>query len=346
MAHSTCRLNFSVKADIVRTSLSAVRHIGPYLWLGCDETATLERLTLNGDQAENHCHFEVADFLKLPKSSDEEIDVEGIAYADYYLWFVGSHSLKRKTVKSEKTGEDNVKRLRKIEREENRYTLGRIPLVDGQLFATCPHPEKPDVTLTAAQLQRKKKGNELTNRLEDDPHLGSFLKAEIPGKDNGFDVEGLAVLGDRLLLGLRGPVLRGWAVLIEVQLEEDDPGSLRLKKIGDDKERYHKHFLDLGGLGIRDLCLWHDTLLILAGPTMALDGSVRVFSLPLAELKAGKAILHPSVLLEVPHGKGSDRAEGITLLGPDQTELLIVYDAPASERLQGDGTVVADRIFL
>ncbi|MEL6382953.1 MAG: DUF3616 domain-containing protein [Cyanobacteria bacterium J06626_18] len=347
MTHSKLLLNFMVGADVVRTSLSAVRHIGPHLWLGCDETATLERLTLEGSEANDHHQFEISKFIELPNAQEEEVDVEGIAYANHYLWFVGSHSLKRKVVKSEKTTEANIKRLRKIEREENRYTLGRIPLVDGQLCAACPHPDTPDVLLTAAQLRRKKSGNEFTDRLEEDRHLGDFLRANIPGKDNGLDVEGLAVLGDRLLVGLRGPVLRGWSVLLEIALEESDLGVLRLQKLDDTKERYRKHFLDLGGLGIRDLCVWGDTLLILAGPTMVLSGAVRVFALPLTALKKGEdTLLTPPILLEVPYGEGCDRAEGITLLGSDQQELLVVYDAPASDRLQGDRSVFADRVSL
>lgn len=40
-----------------------------------------------------------------------------------------------------------------------------------------------------------------------DPHFAPYLA--IPGKGNGFDIEGLAVDGQRLFLGLRGPVLLG-----------------------------------------------------------------------------------------------------------------------------------------
>ncbi|MNG03413.1 hypothetical protein D3C84_864920 [compost metagenome] len=36
--------------------------------------------------------------------------------------------------------------------------------------------------------------------------------------------------------------------------------------------RYRKHFFALNGLGFRDLCTSGDDLLILAGPTMDLDG--------------------------------------------------------------------------
>jgi len=346
MAYLTCQLTFTHQAEIVRTSLSAVRHIGSHLWLGCDETATLERLTLAEDAAEQHHQFAVADYLDLPDADDAEIDIEGIAYTDYYLWFVGSHSLKRKRVKPEASLQDNLKRLRKVEREANRYTLGRIPLVDGMLHKACPHPQHPDLLLTAAQLKRKKHGNELTHRLADDDHLGDFLQAKIPGKDNGFDIEGLAVIGDRVLVGLRGPVLRGWAVLLELELKEEDLGVLRLRKMGDDKARYRKHWLNLGGLGIRDLCLWNDQLLVLAGPTMTLHGSVRVFTVPLSALENTQSLLTPTLFREIPFGELNDRAEGITVFGPESRELLVVYDAPAPDRLKGADTVLGDRIPL
>lgn len=61
--------------------------------------------------------------------------------------------------------------------------------------------------------------------------------------------------GERLFMGLRGPVLRGWAVILEVELEDNDqPSTLSLKAIGPSDRLYRKHFLHLGGLGIRDLC--------------------------------------------------------------------------------------------
>lgn len=347
MSPQVCSLEFKVNAEMIRTSLSAVRQIGQHLWLGCDETATLERLTLRGDHANDHQHFPIADFLALPSDQDEEIDIEGIAYGDYYLWFVGSHSLKRKSYQPDRPLDENLDRLQEIKRESNRYTLGRIPLVNGKLHQSCPHPENPQITLAAAQLKRKKTGNELTHRLKEDPYLGPFLSAEIPGKDNGFDVEGIALMGDRLLLGLRGPVLRGWGILLELQLQEDDPGTLTLQKIGSDKVRYLKHFLNLEGLGIRDLCPWHDQLLILAGPTMALDAPIKIYALPFTELQSGIPFLKPTEIIEVPHSRGGDRAEGLTLVNSDQPqEILVVYDAPTAKRLQGEQTVLAQRFHL
>ncbi|WP_445187429.1 DUF3616 domain-containing protein [Pseudonocardia sp. Cha107L01] len=91
----------------------------------------------------------------------------------------------------------------------------------------------------------------LANLLAEDEHLAPFLA--IPAKDNGFDVEGLAVHGETLYVGLRGPVLRGFAVVLELLPEEAAPGRLRLVPI-EGERCYRKHFLDLGGLGVRDLC--------------------------------------------------------------------------------------------
>ncbi|HEY9889607.1 MAG TPA: DUF3616 domain-containing protein [Candidatus Obscuribacterales bacterium] len=346
MSDSPCALQFAVNPDLVRTSLSAVRHIGPHLWLGCDESATLERLTYHGEYADEHHHFSISEYLPLPSTNDEEIDIEGIAYADHYLWFVGSHSLKRKSYKPDQDLDTNLDRLQTIKCEDNRYTLGRIPLVNGQLHRTCPHPEQPAVTLTAAQLKRKKSGNELTHALKKDPYLGAFLAAGIPGKDNGFDIEGIAIMGDRLWLGLRGPVLRGWAVMVELQLQEADPGILKLQKIGASKQRYRLHFCDLEGLGIRDLCPWQDQLLILAGPTMTLEGPVKIFALPLQALQAGHQLLEPLPLMTIPSGPDGDRPEGLTLLDTETGTALVVFDGPTAQRLQGDQGVLSDRIHL
>ena len=106
------------------------------------------------------------------------------------------------------------------------------------------------------------------------------------------DIEGLAAAGGRLFLGLRGPVLRGWAVVLEVALAEDPDrrSTLRLQAIGPHGRPYRKHFLHLGGLGIRDLCAQGTDLLILAGPTMDLDGPVTVFRWPGGTAPGGEAV--------------------------------------------------------
>ncbi len=75
--------------------------IGGTLWVTYDETISLELLTLNpaGDAGGKHRQFSLADYFCLPapladSKAVEEADVDGLAYADGYLWLVGSHSLR------------------------------------------------------------------------------------------------------------------------------------------------------------------------------------------------------------------------------------------------------------
>src|SRR4030095_8201482 len=56
----------------------------------------------------------------------------------------------------------------------------------------------------------------------------------------------------------------------------DEPDRLRLRPFADGLP-YRKHVLDLDGLGVRDLCPDGDDLLVRAGPTMDLDGPVRIY---------------------------------------------------------------------
>lgn len=311
-----------------------------YLWLGSDETSTLERLSsIDAQTFASHKHFNVTDFISLPAPAAEEIDIEGLAYNDYYLWFVGSHSWKRKKPKPDKTDEKNISRLTKLKSEPNRYLLGRIPLIDGELVKCATHPEKPELQLTAAKLEVTNRGNLLMDALASDDHLSAYVQATIPGKENGFDIEGIALYSDRIFLGLRGPVLRGWAVMLEIELESNGTDLLKLKQ-----GKYKKYFINLNGLGIRDLCLSGENLLILAGPTMDLDGPVRIYQLEnIAALKDN--VLHnPTQILEIPYGNTDDHAEGINLFSDyAQTDsILVVYDSPNSKRLLGDSDVVAD----
>ncbi|MBD2345559.1 DUF3616 domain-containing protein [Anabaena subtropica] len=329
------------REDISAVLLTQEKH----LWLGSDETSTIERLSLvNGDKFTHHQQFRVAEFIDLPAPEDEEIDIEGLAFADHYLWFVGSHSYKRKNVKPDKTDQTNISRLAKVTSEENRYILGRIPLIDGQLFQSSPHPQNSSKELIAAKLELTNQGNLLMLALADDPHLGFFVKAAIPGKDNGFDIEGLAVYENRIFLGLRGPVLRGWAIILEIELEDSQPGLMRLRNIREEGKSYKKHFIWLNGLGIRDLCPAGKDLLILAGPTMDLDGPVQVYRLENSVNLQENILNRPNLVQEIPYGDRHDHAEGITLFDDVSgvPSLLVVYDSPAKNRLVGNDSAIAD----
>jgi hypothetical protein len=343
-------LTFTDSFKKYREDLSAVM-LTPekHLWFGSDETSTIERLSyIDADNFGEHKQFRVAEFIDLPAPENEEIDIEGIEYSDNYLWMIGSHSWKRKKPKPDKSEIKNIERLAEIESEPNRYILARIPLVDGELCKSCPHPKDASVELTAAKLQLTEYGNMLMQVLKDDPHLGFFVTAKIPGKDNGFDIEGIAVSQNRIFLGLRGPVLRGWAVILEIEVELSQAGELTLKPIAKTDQCYKKYFVFLNGLGIRDLHLADKDLVILAGPTMDLDGPVQVYRLQV-NINLQDDILHyPEYVQDIPFGKQNDHAEGITLFEniTGIPSLLVVYDSPAKTRLVGDGGVTADVIRL
>ncbi|KOP23747.1 hypothetical protein AMR41_24780 [Hapalosiphon sp. MRB220] len=334
----------SFKKD--REDLSAVM-LTPekHLWFGSDETSTIERLSyIDANNFGEHKQFRVAEFIDLPAPEDEEIDIEGIEYSDNYLWIIGSHSWKRKKPKPDKSDIENIQRLAKIKSEANRYILARIPLVNGELQKSCAHPEDASVQLTAAKLQLTESENVLMEVLKDDPHLGFFVTAKIPGKDNGFDIEGIAVYQNRIFLGLRGPVLRGWAVILEIEVELSQAGELSLKPIAKKDQCYKKYFVFLNGLGIRDLHLADQDLLILAGPTMDLDGPVQVYRLEINTNLQDDILHYPKYVQDIPFGKQNDHAEGITLFEDiiGTPSLLVVYDSPAKTRLVGDGGVIAD----
>ncbi|UFP93473.1 DUF3616 domain-containing protein [Gloeobacter morelensis] len=339
-------LQFDSNPKAVHEDLSAICQTPDgCLWVASDETLTLERLAPVDEGVYGaHRLFQLQDLFDIFSDPEGEIDIEGLDYAAPYLWVTGSHSIKRKSVKSKRSEAENLERLASYTAEISRYFLARVPLhQSGQCLE--PTPEG------AAHLPQTDVGNLLTEALRGDPHLGPFLLANIPGKDNGFDIEGLAFREKRLFLGLRGPVLCGWSLLLEWEPFEASPGRLGLKPVDPEGKPYRKHFLDLAGLGVRDLCFDGDDLLILAGPTMDLDGTIRLYRLTggpsakqtLIERKPGQL----EALFEIPHTEGADRAEGITRIGsPEDGELLVVYDSPDQKRKPSEGVVLADVFSL
>lgn len=329
----------------LRDGLSTVLQIGPTLWLANDESASIERLTLAGSKACGHMQFNLQDLLDLPEEGKDgqapEIDIEGMDLAAGHLWLVGSHSLKRCKPGDEDSPEEAIQQLARTQAEANRFVLARIPMQEQDGLPVLVRKDKPR---RAQRLRSGGEGNALTRFAKKDKHLRHFVG--LPGKENGFDIEGLAVLGERVFLGLRGPVLGGWAMVLELRPVGEGKW-LELAPVDGGKERVRKHFLDLQGLGIRDLCLQGEDLLVLAGPTMDLDGPVRVLRWRGAGHCDGPCVLGRDSLehvLEVPYGERCDHAEGIALFdtGSGKPSLLVVYDGPEASRQVGPSGLVAD----
>lgn len=347
------RLEFA-SGSLVHSNLSGAAFSGDWLWVAGDEACGIDRLhrlppvgkevLRFGDVRD----FPLADLLDLPGAGDAEADLEGMAIADGFLWVVGSHGLKRKNAKQAKDHAVNAKRLAKVTLDGNRRLLACLPIEPDARGAPCLVRETRDGR-KALRLKGDAHDNLLTRALADDPHFGPFMA--IPGKDNGFDIEGLAVDGRRLLLGLRGPVLRGWSALLEIAVEAHG-SELHLAPLDDTGTVLRKHFLQLDGLGVRDLHFSGDDLYILAGPTMALDGEIRVYTWPAARpllsMNRDPIRFEPALTesIALPHGRGNNRAEALCALptawSGQKPGWLVLYDAPGPDRRDGDHTVFGD----
>ena len=339
------RLRFGGEQGVtVPEDLSAVtRHDDGTLWLAADELAALDSLRPEGPRAHaygEHHRLSIAGPLGLAK--DCEIDIEGLHFDGEALWVVGSHSAKRK--KPSRKGKQDLARLAEIQTDLSRFVLTRIPFDGGSL----------QLDRTAQLTAQDDGAASLIDLLHGDEHLDPFLPGEgrvpIPGKDNGFDIEGLTVHDEHVLIGLRGPVLRGWAFVLELAIDPQDDGTLAPRRRR--KRAYRKHALDLDGLGVRELMVHDDEVLVVAGPTMTLDGAHRVFRWrrdtgkddTLVRQSAGA--LEP--LFDLPMLVGRDRAEGACTFDwfDEGDSMLVVYDAPSDLRRIDARSVLADVFAL
>jgi hypothetical protein len=225
-------------------------------------------------------------------------------------------------------------RLLELESEPNRYFLGCVPLAPDE-HGRCGLVRKHGGR-RAAVVKMRKGRNRLMSWLADDPHLAPFF--DIPSKENGFDIEGLAAKGDRVWIGLRGPVLRGFAIVIELSLKTTRSGTLKARRL-DGKRRYRKHAIDTAGLGIRDLCFDGTDLLVLVGTPLASDGPAHVIRWRDAAYDTVSGVVDPARLQKVcdlPYRGPVDHPEGIALVDDDQggpRRLLVAHDSPHPDRL-------------
>jgi hypothetical protein len=359
MATTTLEFDTATKRD--DQSLFGAAVLGKFLFVAPDEGTSLVRLQYHHASGNYRAatEFAIPDCVSVPGSAHDEIDLEGMDIANGFVWVAGSHSAVRARVKKTTPLGEVPSLLATVTHPAARRLLACVPLSIGP---EGPKPVASTIrssgeTVFASSLPDDGVGV-LPRLLSHDNHLSCFL--QVPGKDNGLDIEGLVVIGSHVLLGLRGPVLRGWAIIIEIRPRPSrtDPTRLELSPLsGPEGPYYAKHFLDLQGLGIRDLARHGDDLLILAGPTMALDGPGRVLRLrrgahdPLPEVVTGSQLEQISVDLPIttkhdrPVKAGHDHPEAITVLEEPQQRLLVLYDSPTKQRRRNN-KVLADLIPL
>jgi hypothetical protein len=286
--------------------ISGIANVGPFLVIGSDEGAgpNENENQIQALKKTSKNHYEVQSDIHLfdgNKKEGKEMDIEGIATMGEWVYVVGSHSFKRKRIKEDRKYKGNLKTFHadKIEQEKNRDWLYRLK-VNAQGKAS----EKQRVTLRRL--------------ISEDSVLKLFHN--IPSKENGVDIEGVAATEEWLYLGLRGPVLRNNYVPV-IRLKFDNP-----------KSTYELLYVNLGGRGIRDITRVSDGFLIIAGPPGDGPASYQLYhwdgrdTVP-GKDRASEDIGVTSLLGEItppPDGK----AEGIVVLKeqPKRYEIIIVYD--------------------
>jgi hypothetical protein len=178
--------------------------------------------------------------LILLSNADEEMDAEGTAYADGFFYVTGSHG------RSRKNNEDN----------KSSYTVVRFPVDTASglpTFQFAADKVAPQIQVSVPDRLR----NVIS---QGDGHdNGDLLKKAYNKsleKENGANVEGIAVRNKRMHLGFRGPA--GGFVL-----------SVNAEAVFSEAEKLEPHvnILGLGDTaGIRDLTAVDAGILVLAGP--------------------------------------------------------------------------------
>ena len=274
--------------------LSGLVIVDDYLLIGSDEGHALQLFLREGaNQWRSQSSIQLADMKN-------ETDLEAVDYENGFLYAIGSHSRRRRTLKPDRyTVKKNRKRFAHIDRQKSRNRLYRIPFHATGIFG---EPESVS----------------LSKYLKSDPIIGPFAK--IPSKENGIDIEGLTISDGQIYLGFRGPLLRHNLVPVWL-LEFDRP------------KNYQQIFVDLGGQGIRDIVSLKNGFLILSGPVSDAPGSFQLWWWDGADQLPGTdRTIQPAKLLGEISAPTGAKAEGMTLLSQSQTqaELLLVYDSTAN----------------
>lgn len=331
--------------DPIWQDVSSLTAIGRSLFCTCDETATVERLILSDDgaRATHHVNFPMADFFDLPGGPTGEMDIEGLCIDGGYLWICASQALKRGKAR------DGLKAMETLEWDANRGFLGRVPLAEVApgVWDLVPEAKGPGgEPLTAARARMGKKPGKAAARraCAGLPLLAPFV--DLPCKENGLDVEGFAVRGSTVLLGLRGPALRGHAALVRMEMKSTKKGRLKPRKLKDGR-RAAVQLLDLDGQGIRDMAFDGDRLLLLTGATTDLEALQSVRALgwdPEREIVPGEEIARA---LDLPIRRGADAAEGLAILDAPGggRRLAIAYDSPHVDRTDPETQMLRADLF-
>jgi len=273
-------------------NLSAVGLVGNFLLVAGDEDDCIQILRRDGKNYEL-----LSDRTVVLNTVAHEADIEGIACDGDTVYAIGSHACTRPKP-------DAITRAVNRSRFESpeppspfRSVLARFRLLP-EGSSSPPELATLRALLDATQVLR--------------PFTG------IPCKENGIDIEGLAIRDGRLYVGFRGPVLQhGFVPVLTCAFADAAPGAAELV------------YLNLGGRGVRDIERVQGGFLVLAGPVNDIAAGFELYFWDGHDCMPGTPA--PSGRLEllgsIPTPEGA-KAEGLAVEeeSTDEYTLLVLFD--------------------
>ncbi len=254
-------------------------------------------------------------------SERQEMDIEAVAVDGATVYIAGSHSIARRGVDDRK----------KYKRNRKRTTSGKFAGSEDDKRNWKPGLERNRLVRLTISPDGSLSDNKDISLAPVFAELSTLKPFDnLPSKENGIDIEALAVRSGELHIGFRGPVLRGgFAVVLKASFDKLEDGPAQLGK--DDLL-----FVRLEGLGIRSMTAVSTGFLIVAGPVGDAPGPYKLFHwngvdmVPGRDAPGGKAVSLGEI--ETAGGK----PEGLVLLQENTGHYLlaIVEDGARAQLAQ------------
>ncbi len=235
----TVRLRFGddSRAAATHTNLSAVRLDGQVLWIAGDETATRgapgrRRSGAGRPSTASETTFRLADFVR-PARRRRRRGGRRRGAGPHRRTSSGRSARTACGASRSRTGTTGakaLKRLARIEGQDNRQILVRLPIAEvgraahagprGRGRRRTPAGRGPGPARQPARAAARRRA----------PRPRSCRS---PARTTGSTSRASRSAATGVYLGLRGPVLRGWAFVLELRpyVDPDDPDRLRLRDV-------------------------------------------------------------------------------------------------------------------
>lgn len=288
-------------------NISALAIVGNRLVIGSDETSFVQLLeekpngyTVYGDGGKRPIILQPSG---VGSAQEVEVDIEGIAADNNTIYVIGSHARvrpsgdngKNKYKKNRANLDNPPSRFEKKKEFAARNTVARFELDSNGAAMNLENSSLKEVLDTTYPFK---------------------LFRDIPSKENGIDIEGLAVRDGKLYAGFRGPILRdNFVPILEFEFS---------KPIAHHRVLYVK----LQGRGVRDMVAVKEGFLILAGPVGDGGQSYQIYLWNGEDIVCGEnrpdAAKGLVLLGDVPMDTLGAKAEGITVISQSDSAYIVL----------------------